>query len=251
MKRSIIFALLVVVLTSIALAQNPLVVKMPGSEAGIVTPRALAVVTGLEISDYTIGLITGELTLAGYFVDLDGHRCLVTQVTPVGIVFLVPEAVPLGRRGLYIQGPSTSRFVDVWVERFWPVIDQQNGFAVAAAGLVPTFYLGGEPIPVGPGRFNYVTLLARGFVTGRNALQAPFSPVVVLERAGERYEIAGEVYELPGFPGTERVTFFAPPCARGLYAAHVVYAGHETQPVAIQFTSDCTISGVRPARARR
>lgn len=244
--RPIFVALaLLALLTGAAIAQQPLSVQMPHSDrVNLVTPRAVAALTGVEgIETRAIALPAGELVLAGYSIEIDSQPCRVTQVTPEMITFVVSEAVRPGARVLYIQGPLLSRFLDVQVERFWPVLWQQEGEVVAEslARLFPEVYLG-TPIPVSPTSYNFISLRASGFVTGWAPTQWPFAPVVVLERDQERYEIAAEVYEVPGFPGSERVTFWAPPCANGAYHVSVVYAGYVTYPGVIRFVSDCSIS---------
>jgi hypothetical protein len=258
MKRATIFALaLLALLIGTAIAQDPLVVKMPGSDReNVVVPRTIAFVTGLDITETIVGPLTGERTLGGYTINLDSKPCLLTQVSPAGIVFLVPANVrPSGvlfdrERVLHLQGPSTLRFVEVIVERFAPILQKQGDYAIAAAGIFPQLYIG-EPIPVGPARFNYVSLIARGIVTGLHLLEPQLQLTVILERSGERHELLAEAFDFPGFPGTERVTFWAPICVTGDYLASVTIDGHTSNSAMVRFSSDCPARVARPKELGR
>lgn len=233
----VLFAL--VLLAGTALAQDRIVVQMAGAPEFVVTPRAVVAITGHRWSDESLmAWPDGETLLGGYFVQVDGQRCPILQVNSEALVFLVPEAVREGnRRTLWIQGPRFVRFLDVRIEKFWPHLNEQDGNAVAFAGLSPVDFIG-TPIPVSPSGFNYVSLLVTGFLTGRHS---EFGPALTLQREGERYEIAAEVYDVPGFAGTQRLAFWAPPCANGEYRVSARLDGYQSNSAAIRFTSTCPV----------
>ena len=243
-SRSILVALAVLaLLAGAALAQDPLVVKMPGSDrVNVVTPRTMAVVTGIEINQTYPGPLTGERSLGGFTINLDSKPCLLTSVSPEGIVFLVPDNVrPSGvifdrRRTVVVQGPLLLRFGEVIVERFSPILEKQGEYAIAAAGIFPQLYIG-EAIPVGPTRFNYISLIARGIVTGQFP-DPQLALTVILERDGWRHELPAEAFDVPGLPGTERVTLWAPDSLNGEYQVRVTLDGKTSNTAIIRFASD-------------
>jgi hypothetical protein len=243
-RRFLVALFSLIVLASFASAQDRITVQMPGeARENLVTPRAVAAIRGHHWIDDPLISILGEPTLGGYIVELDSRRCLITQVNPEAIVFIVPEEVRptefgVPSRALLVQGPQFVRIIDVRVERFWPRLNVQDGFAVAFAGLIPTTYIG-EPIPVSPTGFNYISILASGFLTGRLPLELPFAPVLSLSRPGERYELPATAFDVAGLPGSQILTFWAPPCAHGEYVLHVAYAGYMTNPARIRFASNC------------
>lgn len=229
-------------------AQGPVAVTLvDGKVPNVVTPNALAIVTGQDWSPFDFRMMTGATELGGYRVTLDGQSCLVTQVSSVGIVFIVPETVREGLdRVLVVTGPI-SLSQGVRIDPFAPMIMKQTPpgeedadccvIAVGFANLAPRLYLG-EPIPVGFVSYNYVQIVVRGLATGQQ--NGVSRPLVTLQRNSEVYQAPGDAYAFPGFPGAERLGFSAFPCLKGEYRIKVERGGFASNWGIIRFTSDCS-----------
>lgn len=226
-----------------ARAQGQLVARMPDSAtANIVTPRALVALTGEEWQES-----------AAYRIEIDSLECQIVRVTSEAILFLVADAVrpsfaDRAPRTLLIQGPQRSHFLDLIVKPYYPMIRQQAGFAVGIAtpNMFPVFYTEGAPLPVGP-----VSILASGILTGREPIEAPFQPLVILTNETTRLEIFGEAWPFPLFYADERVSFTAPPCLNGEYQARIAYGPALSEAAPIRFTSNCAPAPRAPRKLRK
>lgn len=244
MKKLLQVLFLGLVFSTIASAQ--IVVRLTdGNQANVITPNAIAVVTGRDWLEGAAGdHITKHEQLAGYSVKLAGAAAALVYVSAAGIVFQVP-AVEAGPRTLAIEGPAGLITIFVQVEPFWPLLVLQDGNVVALTfTTTPRIYIG-KPIPLEP--FTTVAFWARGLVTGQAERHRT---LVSLERGSEQHTVGAEVFADPIFPGLEKLIFRVPPCLQGEYQAIAIVAGFVSNAGLVRFSSDCAaVTRVgRPAR---
>jgi len=96
--------------------------------------------------------------------------------------------------------------------------------AVAVTGMGGS----GESVPVAPGAFNYIGVMA-SHVPENETVR------VILEKPGEFREVYGIAYPFPGWPGLVKVLFFAPDDVAGEYEIRIRYAGRNSAPLLIRF----------------
>lgn len=218
-----------------ARSQGTLQAQMPeGTEPNVVTPRALVALTG-----------GGEAWNPDgeYRIEIDSQVCSVVLITQEAIFFVVAESVRPSIAGTYprsllVQGPQISRFLDVIVKPYLPLLRVQGGFAVAVAGFAPpAFYTEGAPVPAG------VDMSV--IVSGMFAVIGQWPLGVILEREGERRDILGIVENcLLVFP-CERVRFFAPVDLVGEYSIRIYYFDSISNQTQIVFAPSA------PTRSKR
>lgn len=267
MKPRTVWLLVVVAWTVVGLrvcavahAQGFVDVRIVGdSERGIVTPGALAIATGRSWADSTESApLEGQLELGGYRVLVDGQPARLTHVSSEGLVFLVPREVRVGvNRSVEIHRSESTTFVGVEIVPFRPVVgtqviaDVEYVTAFSLRTFFPQLFVG-EPILVGMNEYNQVSIVAKGFLTGQLPQSAPYVPITRLQGVFDSWAIPSTVSEFPGFPGAERVNFFAPPGLKGAYRLTVQYAGLTSNEGIILFKSDYPSSiSIERERGRR
>lgn len=241
-------------------AQGFVDIRMVGDpQGGIVTPGALAIATGRSWLDSVESApLEGQLELGGYHVVIDGRPALLTHVSSEGLVFLVPREVTVGtNRTVAIHRSESTSFVSIEIAPFRPTIgtqviaDVEYVTAFSLRTFFPQLFVG-EPIFVGMNEYNQVSIVTKGFLTGQVPQNAPYVPVTRLQGAFDSWAIPSTVSEFPGFPGAERLSFFAPPALKGAYRLTVQYAGLTSNEGIILFKSDGPSSvSIERERGRR
>jgi hypothetical protein len=247
-----------VVLALFAFPTQSITVGMDGAPPGLLVPGAIAVIRGIDwvtADGAASGSFGDDEELAGYSVRIGGRVCRLNYVSSDVLAFIVANDVEAGTRTLQVAGPAGGYSINVDVVQYRPRLVQQlvtgdpNSdccvVATSSRYLYPELFLG-QPIPVSPLTFNYISVHAVGLPTDRST-----SLTVVLEGC-ERHELSATAHPFVGLNGVASVFFFAPSCADGDYRAGLCLEGQCSPPVLIRFVSSCApITIEQPVRIAR